>query len=453
MKKRKAIMAAIAVTITGVIALSFAGCEWFSFTPKKNSQSVSSSLGYEGNAGAWLAAAVDSPRSNAWQLYQEAIANKAIDPDEVSFLDFLRALSDDSASLATSLRSTVAIVSAFGGNEGSYGSGVIYSLHEDVETDEMTAYVLTNYHVVYSGSSGGIGKAFYTYLYGDMYDTDNLASDSAIRASYVGGAMDEDIAILKMSIPDDRRDFVQSISGAVGVRNSDDVNVGEKIYAIGNPLGAGISVVSGVVAVDAEYVSTSRIDNEEEKKDMLVMRIDAPANHGNSGGGLFDVSGRLVGIVNAGREKMIGDQGVAIGGFGYAIPANRALSVAQSILDNLQTNDTGSAYKGALGSAKAISRRGAFDAKTQSVDIVETVQITNVDASSPFGQEIEGKTVQEIFVTDGEGTLVISQKIVRAHQIDTILYNLRKGFTVTLVFDDGYATAEYSENEHFLQIK
>ena len=453
MKKRKAILAAVAMTITGVVAVSVAGCEWFSFTGKKNTKPVAGSLGYENSAGAWLAASVDSPRSSALDLYEEAIASGKIDPNETSFLDFLKALHDDSASLANSLRSAVAVITSFGGSSLSYGSGVIYSLHE--EEDVMTAYVVTNYHVVYNAGAGGdgIGKTFYTYLYGDSYDMRNLASETAIQASYVGGAMEEDIAILEMQIPEDRKDFVQSVSADVGIRNSDDINAGEKVYAIGNPLGSGISVVSGIVAVEAEYISMAKLDNADEYTEMLAMRIDAPANHGNSGGGLFDASGKLVGIVNAGKEMTVGNQSVPVGGFGYAIPANRALSVAQSILDNLTANDTKAAYRGLLGTVKTVSSRGEFNQLTQSVDIIETVQIMNVDARSPFGEDIAERTLKSIKVTNSEGKLVISQDILRRHQVETILYNLRKGDTVLLVFDEGETMATYSEDSHFIKIK
>ena len=440
MKTRKAILAAVAATISGIVAFSLAGCEWFSFSGKKNRNSISSSLGYENDMGAWLASSVASPRSNALELYEEAKRSGAID-ESVTFMDFLRALNDDSASLTSSLRASVAIVT-----NTAAGSGVIYSMQDDGET--LNAYVITNYHVVYS--NGGIAKNIYAFLYGDPY----AVSQATLTASYVGGSADEDLAVLSMAVPQDRADYVQSISRHVGKRDSDDVNAGEKVYAIGNPLGGGISVVSGIVAVEAEYTKMKSITGGTDPVSLLTMRIDAPVNHGNSGGGLFDRQGTFLGIVNGGSEQTIGDESVAIGGFGYALPANRVVSVVQSILDNAQANDSKTAYKGLLGTLEVISSRGEFNGETNSVDIIETVVLKEVDSRSPFTTELAGKVLKKIIVTDEDGETVVSKNILRKHEAETILYNVRKGFTLTLVFDgeEDFATAQYTEDSHFIKV-
>ena len=440
MKTRKAVLAAVAATISGIVAFSLAGCEWFSFSGKKNRNHVSSSLGYENDMGAWLASSVSSPRSSALELYEEAKASGAID-ESVTFMDFLKALNDDSASLSTSLRASIAIVT-----NTSAGSGVIYSLHND--GDDLNAYVITNYHVVYS--SGGIAKNIYAFLYGDPY----AVTDTTLKANYVGGSADEDLAVLTMTIPQDRANYVQSISEHVGKRDSDDVNAGEKVYAIGNPLGGGISVVSGIVAVEAEYTKMKSITGGSDPLSLLTMRIDAPVNHGNSGGGLFDRQGTFLGIVNGGSEQSIGDESVAIGGFGYALPANRVVSVVQSVLDNTQTNETKAAYKGLLGTLEVVSSRGEFNEVMNSVDIVETVVLKEVDSRSPFGSELAGKVIKKIIVTDEDGETIVSKSILRKHEVETILYNIRKGFTLTLVFDgeEDVATAQYTEDSHFIKV-
>ena len=437
MKTKKAILAAVAATISGIVALSFAGCQWFDFSSRRNTASVSGQLGYENGMGAWLASEVDSPRSSAWDMYQEAKAHNAID-DSVSFMDFLKMLNDDSASLTTSLRASVAIDAGKG-----YGSGVIYSLQE--EKDGLNAYVITNYHVAYDGS--GISRKFATYLYGDTFGD----SKSARSTTYVGGSSIEDIAVLSVKIPNDRADFVQSITDHAGKRNSDDVNVGERVYAIGNPYGAGISAVSGVVAVEAEYTWLQGITSDDAVK-TLTMRIDAPVNPGNSGGGLFDVRGTFLGLVSGSNEQEVGEGSVPIGGFGYALPANRVVSVAQSIIDNLE-NETQVAFKGLLGELAIVSSRGEFNSSTNTIDIVETVKITNVNSKSPFGADIDNKVLQRIEVQDDQGDTIVKADILRMHQVETILYNLRKGFTVTLHFEGGgKATATYDTDGHFEQV-
>ena len=438
MKARKAIIAAVAAAISGIVAFSFAGCEWFDFSNKRNSANVSSELGYENGMGAWLASSVDSPRKSALELYEEALRSGRIDPS-VTFMEFLKMLNDDSASLTTSLRASVALYV-----DRTYaGTGVIYSLKKG--DDGLNAYVITNYHVTYN--HGSISQNIDTYLYGDTFGNQS----SALTATYMGGSAIEDIAVLSVPIPEYRADYVQSITNHVGKRDSDDVNVGEKVYAIGNPYGAGISVVSGIVAVEAEYNWLESITGGEDVL-TLTMRIDAPVNPGNSGGGLFDARGTFLGLVSGGSEQLVGDDSVPIGGFGYALPANRVVSVAQSIIDNLDNGEQ-VAFKGSLGELKILSSRGEFIEETNSIDIIETVQVTSVNERGPFGADVEGKIVKRIEVIDGEGGKVVSADILRMHQIETILYNIRKGFTVTLFFDGGgSATAEYSENYHFTQV-
>ena len=437
MKTKKMILAAIAATISGVVALSFAGCEWFDFSNRRNTAEVSENLGYENGMGAWLASSVDSPRSSAWEQYLEAKMSGELD-DSVSFMDFLKMINDDSASLTTSLRASVAILA------GSFtGGGVIYSFKNGAYG--TNAYVITNYHVVYNGR--GITSDLHTFLYGDTFGD----SRSALPTTYVGGSAQEDVAVLSVEIPAYRLNYVQSITDHVGKRDSDDVNVGEKIYAIGNPYSSGISVVSGVVAVEAEYTMLESITGGADVE-TLTMRIDAPVNPGNSGGGLFDARGTYLGMVSGGSEKAVGNGSVPIDGFGYALPANRVVSVAQSIIDNLE-NGTQAAYKGLLGELEITSSRGEFNEKTNSIDIVETVKIKSAHSRNPFGAEIEGKVIQRIEVQNGAGNKVVAMDILRMHQVDTVLFNLRKGFTVTLYFADGSnAAAEYSEDHHFVQM-
>lgn len=450
MRVKKAIAVTVAVSFAGLVAIALSGCEWFSFN--RNKTTASDTLGYEKDTAAWLTSNMDSNRYDAYQSYQSAKAAGEIGAD-VTFLDYLKATGDSSAALTAGLRSSVAIAVAYNSAGASLGSGVIYSLEGNADGG-ATAYVITNYHVVYNNKESGsdkFGKQYYTYLYGDKYDTDNLASDGALTATYVGGAMQEDIAVLSVEIPRERVNYVQSISGDVGNRDSDRVNVGERVYAVGNLLGGGISVVSGVVSVEAEYNQFAKLDSPSQSVDMLTMRIDAPVNHGNSGGGLFDANGSFLGIVNGGRELSVktddGDETIAIDGYGFAIPANRAISVAQNIIDNAEKNER-AAYYGILGTLVTESSVGVFNSNTQSIDIIEKVVIANVRAGSPFGQDVVGKAITAAKVTNASGKETVNQAILRRHQIETVLFNLRAGDTLTLTFEDD-STAEGTFNTNF----
>lgn len=436
MKKRRAVMAAVAVLCAGVIAVGFSGCEWFSFNGKHNTPTgVSDTLGYYGSdTAAWLTSKSESPLDKRYQEYQAAIRNGLFTEEDLSFADYLKAMKEDSASLSSALRASVLIQT-----NKSLGSGVIYSIADEANANgSKNAYVITNNHVI--EGSGSV----YTYLYGDNYVVGSILP-SALETRNIGSSKSEDIAVLSVEIPEDRLDFVQAVSGAVGTRDSDTAKVGEKIYAIGNPLGYGISVLSGSVSMEVE--------NEPR----LSMRIDAPVTHGSSGGGLFDREGKLVGIVYGGLDQKVldsnGDEStVSITGFGWAIPANRALSVAQCIIDNYESNRNGAATYGLFGTLEVESSRGEFDPLTQTVDIIEDVKIAAVESRSPFNDpsnSVKGKIIKSITV-EKQGNELVNLAIKRKHQVETVLFNIRKGDSVTLNFADGSsAEATYSDLSHF----
>lgn len=449
MKLKKSVIVTVVASFAGLVSIALTGCEWFSF--RKNVTDVSDSLGYDDGTASWLTSAMDSNRYDAYEAYKSLKASGELDPS-VTFLDYLKAV-DGSAALTPGLRSSVAIAVAFNSAASSAGSGIVYSLEANAEGG-ATAYVITNYHVVYSRTESGtdkFGKNIYAYLYGDKYDTENLASSAALTATYVGGSMEQDIAVLSMEIPAERVEFVQSISADVGVRDSDHANAGEKVYAVGNLLGNGISVVSGAVSVEAEYNHFLKLDDPDKSVDRLTMRIDAPVNHGNSGGGLFDKNGKFLGLVNGGMDVTVKNadgenETIAIGGYGFALPANRVISVAQSIIDNLGKGER-AAYYGLLGEFETKSSVGVFNDNTQSVDIVEDVVVKSVDSRSPFGRDIEGKSLTGIAVRNKSGVTTVDKTITRRHQAETILYNLRTGDSVTLTFADGTSvTAEYNSD-------
>ncbi len=459
MKKRKAVMAALAVMCAGVIAVGLSGCEWFSFDGRrKKPANVSDTLGYYGSdTAAWLTSQSTSPLELRHEEYEEAIEQGWFKREEVSFIDYLKAMKEDSASLSSALRASVAIVTP----TGSAGSGVIYSLKGD-DGEDADAYIITNYHVVDNGSS--VAQNSYVYLYGDkLYDDDKsepkIDLSNSLSATYVGGSKNEDIAVLSVTIPNNRRDFVQSVSSTVP-RDSDNAKAGEKVYAVGNPLGYGISVVSGTIGMEVDDSPAT------SKNTQLSMRIDAPVTHGNSGGGLFDREGKLVGIVYGGLEQQVGSKDsdkVSITGFGWAIPANRALSVAQCIIDNFEdpksTEAKGAATIGILGTLKIESTKGVFNSLTQTVDIIEEVSL-RVNSSSPFYKDVDkinGKTIKSI-VAKNKDKKTVDLEITRLHQVETVLFNIRNGDTVTLKFtDESSVTATFvldkeQEINHFVTV-
>lgn len=168
------------------------------------------------------------------------------------------------------------------------GSGVIIS--ED-------GYIVTNNHVIEDATSIRV------------YLTDGTEYDGKL----IGKDKQTDIAILKI-------DASNLKSATFG--DSDALEVGNAVVAIGNPLGElGGTVTTGIISALERQIT---IENEM----MTLLQTDAAINPGNSGGGLFDTNGNLVGIVNA-KESSSG-----IEGLGFAIPINSVIDVIDDLITN-----------------------------------------------------------------------------------------------------------------------
>lgn len=173
------------------------------------------------------------------------------------------------------------------------GSGVIIS-------DD--GYIVTNNHVVSDTDNGNTlaDKIVVRLRNGEEY-----------AATLVGRDADADIAVIKIE--------ASGLSAAVW-GDSDSLKVGERIVVVGNPLGKlGGTVTTGIISASDREIT---IDNTK----MNLIQTDAAVNPGNSGGGMFNLSGELVGIVNAKSS------GTGIEGLGFAIPGNDAQTVVEQLL-------------------------------------------------------------------------------------------------------------------------
>ncbi|MDE7373354.1 MAG: hypothetical protein K2N18_04745, partial [Clostridia bacterium] len=97
MKGKKIISLALATALAGLSACALAGCEWFSFDRTKKATTVSDTLGYPESSVAWFASGADSAHSDYYLQYQAALANGELEAG-TTYLDFLKAMHDDSAS-------------------------------------------------------------------------------------------------------------------------------------------------------------------------------------------------------------------------------------------------------------------------------------------------------------------------------------------------------------------
>lgn len=388
--------------------------------------------------------------TEAYRLYQEAKA----DGFEGTFVDFLKEVGynvnvDSSYAVGTAVQSVVAINCVFDEyltspplpgaepEQHTYsGAGVIYEL----DKEEGDAVIITNYHVVYEAGSVGdetiphISDDIRVYLYGEYY------LDQYIEAEYVGGAMDYDIAVIRI---EGSERLKNSAARAVTAADSDQAVVGETVYAIGNPDSQGVSATRGIISVTSEYIDILAADNKRTLN-LLEMRVDAPINHGNSGGGLFNIDGKLLGIVNARSEA----SGVV--DFGYAIPVNLAVSVAQNILDNAKSNDSKGAYRATLGvTVQVDARTSIYDEETGSSHVVEKISVQEVTEGTPAAGQLEvGDMITGIRIEDG-----MEKTVTHLHTVTTFMFNVRKGDTVIISYERDGAAAEaritYDKDEMF----
>lgn len=203
---------------------------------------------------------------------------------------------DLSGVLSTITPSVVAITteqmvttSFWGGQQivSGAGSGVI------ITTD---GYIITNAHVVE----------------GAQQITVQLSDGRELSAQLIGSDSQSDVAVVKVDATD--------LTPAV-LANSDDVVVGQVAIAVGNPSSLGITATDGIISALNRSITV-------EGNTMSLMQTSAAISPGNSGGGLFNAQGQLVGIVNAKNTSEYAE------GLGFAIPVNTAMSVAQDLMES-----------------------------------------------------------------------------------------------------------------------
>ena len=338
----------------------------------------------------------------------------------------------DSIALATAkgLRSSVSVYCSFSGSTGgsfypwggssseeyyTTGSGVLYQIFAD-----GSAFVVTNHHVVYdseSNTSNGISEDITLFLYGLEYE------QYAIPATYVGGSVNYDIAILHVDQNEVlKKAIAKGSAAAVTVGNSNALIPGATTVAIGNAAGGGISATKGIVSVDSEYITMTANDHSGEVA-FRVIRTDTPVNSGNSGGGLFDTKGNLIGIVNA---KIISDD---VENIGYAIPSVLVRAVADNIIDHCYQKDCETVMRALLGVTVTTSASTTeYDPETGVLQCFEEISVHDVTAGSLGASILQKDDIIKSITVDGK-----TVNITRQHHLIDAMLDARVGDAVTMI--------------------
>ena len=298
------------------------------------------------------------------------------------------------------------------------GSGVIYKL----DKNSGDAYVITNYHVIHSSkdnSATKIARKLSLFLYGME------SEDYAISAEFVGGSMQYDLAVLKITASPI---LISSLATAATIGDSNDVAVLDTAIAIGNPDASGISATVGYVNVDSEEISLLASD-DKTLMNLRVMRIDAAINGGNSGGGAFNAEGELIGIVNA--KKTSSD------GMGYAIPSNVAKYIADNVIANCNGTTKTSVERCIVGiTVTAGELYTSYDEESGRVHRCERVKVAELVKDSKAEDLFKIDDVIESITIDGK-----TYEVTRTFHVVDAMLNARVGSKVSFnIIRDGSKT-------------
>lgn len=307
---------------------------------------------------------------------------------------------EGASNLTNTLLSTVIVVSNFILTPAA-GAGVIYQ----IDKESGDAYVITNHHVIYSEQQG-VCQDITLYLYGMEL------SSYAVKATFLGGSVNYDIAVLKVSGSEVLKN---SFARAAEIGDSEKVRVFDTVYAVGNPEGLGISATRGMVSVESENLELSGADGTTIT--IRAMRVDAAVNGGNSGGGLYDSEGKLVGIVNA--KRVGGD----VENMGYAIPSNLAKSLADNIIAHCNGKTVTQVNRPILGITITAYVTGlVIDPESGEPVRKELVEVTTVNAGSlAYGKIMVGDVVNSITL-DG-----VTVEASHVYTIPELMLNARVG--------------------------
>ena len=261
---------------------------------------------------------------------------------------------------AQNVASTVGITTSvttnyFGFTTTSAAAGSGFVLSDD-------GYILTNYHVIENSTSIKV----------TMYD------GSSYEAQLIGYDESNDIAVLKVD--------AENLSPVV-LGDSDNLNVGDSVVAIGNPLGElTFSLTAGVVsALDREVTLSGNVTME-------LIQTDCAINSGNSGGALFNLYGEVIGITNA--KYSSSGSGASIDNIGFAIPINSVMNIVESIIE-----------KGYIAKPYIGVSVTSVSSETQSYGLPKGAAVKAISEDSPA--EKAGLQINDI-ITEANGTAIES---------------------------------------------
>ncbi|MDD6351372.1 MAG: trypsin-like peptidase domain-containing protein [Lachnospiraceae bacterium] len=304
--------------------------------------------------------------------------------------------------------------------EESAGSGIIIS------EDDNYLYIVTNNHVVSNSES-------LTITFND---------NQAVSGEVQGTAEDSDLAVIKVKLSDIPSSTLKNIKVAT-LGSSDDLTVGESTIVIGNALGYGQSVTTGVISALNREVSIQD-DNGNTITNKLI-QTDAAVNPGNSGGAMLNMKGEVVGIVSAKYSD------TSVEGMGYAIPISSASSTIEKLMKGESVESSNSSSSSNYG----------YSEKTATVTLgsEKNLQIYCMDITSDQSSQYqvpEGVLVSQV-IKDGAAdkagmeagdiiTKVGDKSVTTTQELKSILSEKKAGDKIEITYQRKSDSSSSSEN-------
>ncbi|MBS5399831.1 MAG: trypsin-like peptidase domain-containing protein [Lachnospiraceae bacterium] len=301
------------------------------------------------------------------------------------------------------------VQSFFGGtyeqtSEGA-GTGII------IGKNDTELLIVTNNHVVEDSDT-------LTVTFNDQ---------SSVEANIKGTDAAYDVAVIAVALDQISDDTMSAISVAT-LGDSRNLKIGEPAIAIGNALGYGQSVTTGVIsALDRSVSTTDTQTGETQESGAKLIQTDAAINPGNSGGALVNVNGEVIGINSA---KLTGE---SVEGIGYAIPISDVSDLIQNLMNQETKTKVPENERGLLG----ITGMSVSDAFSQQIDIPAGVYVMEVSSGS--GADEAGMTKGSIITAINGGSIDSMEALQEQLQY------YAKGETVSLTILVPQSNGEYDE--------
>ena len=345
-----------------------------------------------------------SSTESSYDLWQHAVESGEFSGTYLDFIEnHISVVYDDMSYVASKSMASVVTIST-----GTYsgGSGVIFSIDSN-----YNAFIITNHHVVYNYNN---------------FTLNLLGNDKSkqFSASFVGGSASYDIAVLYA----ENCEALKNYNAKAVEFCLDDVRFGEPCFAIGNTNLEGLSITKGNISVDSEERELSVANTSMQHR---LIRHDAYISNGNSGGGLFNNRGELIGITNGGLKSSSTSSNVLVN---LAIPSSVVYSITQNIIANCFGSSNTSAIVCNTGlTFETQNKSGIYNNSTGFIDFSEDVKIKQISSGCPFAESLQvgDKLISFKITTSNE---IIAKNVKLKYNFEDFMILLTAGDNLELTF-------------------